>query len=394
MGQGFGHRRRVGHHAHGTIHGGQIAVRNVKWLLVVDTAFETTGTPVDKLNRALILDHGHRLVHGTGCDITAIQQTSRHVPTMAGVAFRHHVLGFKGFARDFGQAKVFVMSLGRRHYGCVGSNQHVKTGIGDQVGGKFCHIHIECTVKTQGCRQRGDDLSNQAIQTRVGRSFETQIVFAHIVQSFVIKHHGTIRVLQQSVSGQDTIVRLDHRRTNLGRRSDGKGKLGFASVIDTETLQQEASKPRARSTARGMKDEESLQARALIRQFAKTIHDIINHFFPHRVVTSSIVVGSVFLSGNDLIRMIQLLVLARTHLVAHGRFQVDKQGPRNVLAGSRFAKKGVVRIIFHTRRGIRWHVAVGVNTMFQAVEFPTLVSDLNTGLSEMNRDTFTHDDQQ
>lgn len=37
-----------------------------------------------------------------------------------------------------------------------------------------------------------------------------------------------------------------------------------------------------------------------------------------------------------------------------------------------------------------WHHAVGLNAMFEAVKLPAGVSDLNTGLTDVNADDFSH----
>jgi len=42
------------------------------------------------------------------------------------------------------------------------------------------------------------------------------------------------------------------------------------------------------------------------------------------------------------------------------------------------------------RREKPWHHAIGLNAMFETVEFPAGVSDLDPGLTDVNADDFSH----
>ena len=45
------------------------------------------------------------------------------------------------------------------------------------------------------------------------------------------------------------------------------------------------------------------------------------------VMSPSIVVGGVLLSGDELLRMEKLAISSKTHLVNHSRFQINEYGP-------------------------------------------------------------------
>lgn len=81
-----------------------------------------------------------------------------------------------------------------------------------------------------------------------------------------------------------------------------------------------------------MKDKESLKTGALVRQFTDAIQNQINDFLSDGVVTTSIVVGSIFLSGDQLLRMEQRAVGTSADLINDSGFQIDKDSARNVLA--------------------------------------------------------------
>lgn len=81
---------------------------------------------------------------------------------------------------------------------------------------------------------------------------------------------------------------------------DGKLQLGLFPIINRQPLHQKGRESRPGSTSETMKDEESLQASTLVSQLTDPVQDKIDYLLPDGVVTSSIVVGSIFFSGNKL----------------------------------------------------------------------------------------------
>mmetsp|Transcript_16815 Transcript_16815/g.21923 ORF Transcript_16815/g.21923 Transcript_16815/m.21923 type:complete len:272 (+) Transcript_16815:632-1447(+) len=264
------------------------------------------------------------------------------------------------------------------------------TRVGHKIGLKFSDIHIQSTIKTKRGGQRGDDLSNQTIQVLVRGSCNAKAIGAHIVQSLVIQGEGTIRMFQKSMGRQDRVVRLDNRSRNLRRRSQGKRKLGLATVINTQTFQQERTKTRTGTSSRGVEDQKTLQSSTVIGQLTDTVNDGINNLLAGGVMTTGVVVGGIFLSVDNLFRVVQRLVDTRTNFITDRGFQISVDGTRNVLSSGSFTKKGVEGIVFLTRGTIRRHFTVGLNAMLQAVKFPALVTNLDTTLAQMNRNYLTH----
>mmetsp|Transcript_18966 Transcript_18966/g.24414 ORF Transcript_18966/g.24414 Transcript_18966/m.24414 type:complete len:296 (+) Transcript_18966:410-1297(+) len=293
-------------------------------LLVVDTTFEPTRAPVHKLNSALVLDNADSLIDGTGSTVTTVQETGGHVLSMTGVALGQHVVRFKNISGNFSQGKVFMGRLFRRNKGRVRRDQHVQTRVGDQVGGEFRNIDIQRTVETKRRRKRRNHLGNHTIQVRVTGSGDSKFLGSHFIQRFIVKQHSTIRVLQKRMCGQDTVVRFHHGRTDFRTGANGKTKLGFASVIHAQTFQKETTKTRSSTTPRGMKDQKALQSGALIGQLTDTIHDLVNQLLTDSVVTTSVVIGGIFGSSNDLSGMVQGFVFPSTNFITDTWFQIHK----------------------------------------------------------------------
>ena len=74
----------------------------------------------------------------------------------------------------------------------------------------------------------------------------------------------------------------------------------------------------------------------------------------------------------------------RLELTDNCWFQVNKNGARDVLSCSGFAEKGVEGIVPASNGLVAWHLAIGLNSMLQAVKFPTRITNLHSGLADMN----------
>jgi len=101
----------VGDHADGAHNLGEITTGNDGRGLVVDSALETGGAPVDELDGPLGLDGGDGGVDILGDDITSVHKAACHVLSVAGVALGHHGRGLEGGVGDLGNRELFVIRL-------------------------------------------------------------------------------------------------------------------------------------------------------------------------------------------------------------------------------------------------------------------------------------------
>ena len=96
-----------------------------------------------------------------------------------------------------------------------------------------------------------------------------------------------------------------------------------------------------------MKDQESLQSSALVSHLADSVQDKIHNLLANGIMSSGIVIGSVLLSSNQLLRVEQLPVGSSPDFINNGRLQVNKDGPGNMLSGTSFSEKGAEGVISH-----------------------------------------------
>jgi len=264
------------------------------------------------------------------------------------------------------------------------------TGVGHQVGLELSKIDVEGTVESEGSGDGGDDLSDQSVEVGVGWSLNVQVTTADVVDGLIVDHEGTVGVLQGGMGGQDGVVGLDNSGGDLGCGVDGEFKLGFLSVIDGETLHQQGGESGSGTSTEGVEDKESLETGALIGQLSDPVEDKVDDFLSDGVVTTGVVVGGILFAGDQLLGVEKLTVGSGTDLIDNSWLQIDEDGSGDVFSGSSLTEEGVEGVITASDGLVTWHLAIRLDTMLQAVQLPASVTDLDTGLSDMDGDTFTH----
>lgn len=385
-GESLGNGGGVGNHANGTGNLGHIATGDRLGSFVVDSALESGRAPVDELNGALGLDGGNSGVDVLGDDISTVHEAASHVLSVTRVALGHHVGWLEDRAGNLGNREALVEGLVAGDDRSVRGQHKVDTRVRNQVGLELGDINVQGTIETKRGGQGRNDLGNQTIQVGVGRLGDIELTSANIVESLVVQACSAVSVLQESMGREDRVVRLDNSGRNLRGRRNGKGQLGLAAIVDGKTFQQEGSQTRSGTSSSGVEDEESLQSGTVVGKLADTVQDRVNNLLSNGVVTTGVVVGSILLSTNDLLGVVKLGVGSGADFVTNGGLQIHVESTRDVLSGGGFGEEGVVRIVGNSSLGNDF--SVRGDSVLQAVEFPALVTDLDTGLTEMDRDTF------
>ena len=83
-------------------------------------------------------------------------------------------------------------------------------------------------------------------------------------------------------------------------------------------------------------------------------------------------------------------VLTGAHLIDDGGLEVDEDGTGDVLASTSLGEEGVESIIATADGLVRGHLAIGLDTVLEAEKLPAGVTDLDTGLTDVNADSLTH----
>jgi hypothetical protein len=141
-------------------------------------------------------------------------------------------------------------------------------------------------------------------------------------------------VLKKSMGGKDVVVGFHNSSGHLRSRSHGERKLGLATVVHRKSLKKERSKTRSSTTTSGVEDHESLKTSAVVSQLSHTVEDKVNNLLSDGVVTTGVVVGGIFLTRDQLLRVVELSVGTSTDLVHHTGLKINKDGTGDVLAST------------------------------------------------------------
>jgi len=172
-----------------------------------------------------------------------------------------------------------------------------------QVGLELSDIDVKSTIESEGGGKRGDNLSNESVQVGVGWSLNIEVSSADIIDGFIINHNGNIGMLKERMGGEDGVVWFNNGGGDLWGWVDGESELGFLSIIDGKSFEEEGSKTRSGTTTDGVEDEETLETSALIGELSDSVEAKINDFFTNGVMSSGEVVGSIFFTRNELLWM-------------------------------------------------------------------------------------------
>merc|ERR1712209_99622 len=390
-GPGLGDGGGVGEHTDGSLDLGLVTSRDDGWWLVVDSDLEASWTPVYKLDASLGLDGGNGSIDILGDHVSSVEKAAGHVLAMSWVTLDHLVGWLKAGVGNFSNCELLMVGFLGGDDWSISDQREVDSWIWHQVSLELSQVNIESSIKSKRGSDGGHNLTNQSVEVRVRWPLNIEVSTADVVDGLVVDHEGAIGVFQGGVGGQDRVVGLDHGGGHLGSGVDGELELGFLSVINRKTLHQKCRKSRSSSTTKGMEEKESLKSSTLISQLTDTVQDKVYNLLANGVVTSGVVVGGVLLAIDQLLRMIKLAVGSDTGLVDDGGFEVNKDSSWDVLSTSSFREEGLEGVI--SKSLVRWHTSIRLDTVLQTVELPASVSNLDSSLANVNRDTLTHDDQ-
>mmetsp|Transcript_33559 Transcript_33559/g.44269 ORF Transcript_33559/g.44269 Transcript_33559/m.44269 type:complete len:401 (+) Transcript_33559:242-1444(+) len=374
----------VGDHADGAHDLGEVTTGHNSGGLVVDTALEASGAPVDELDGSLGLDGGNSGVDVLGDDITSVHEAAGHVLAVAGVALGHHGGGLEGGVGDLSDGELLVVGLLGGDDGSVGGEHEMDTGVGHQVSLELSHIDVEGTIEAEGGSEGGDDLGDQSVEVGVGGALNVEVSAADVVHGLVVEHDGDVGVLKEGVGGQDRVVGLDDGGGDLRGGVDGEAELGLLAVVNGESLEEERSETGASATADGVEHKEALETSALIGELSDAVEAEVNNLLTDGVVTTGEVVGGILLTGDELLGVEELTVGASADLIDDGGLEIEEDSAGDVLASTSLGEEGVESVVATTDGLVGGHLTVRLDAVLEAEELPAGVTNLDTGLTDVD----------
>ena len=389
-GEDFSDGGGVGDHADCSHDLGEITTWHNSWWLVVDSALESGWAPVDELNSSLGLDGGNGGVDVLWYDITSVHKAASHVLSVSWIALSHHGGWFETGVGDLSDGELLVVSfLGGDDWG-IGRKHEMDSWVWHQVSLELGDINVEGSVESEGSGQRRDNLSDESVQVGVGWSLDVQVSSADIIDGLVVQHNGDIGVLEEGVGGENGVVWLNNGGGDLWGWVDGETKLGLLTVIDGKSFEKEGSESGTSSSTDSVEDEESLETSALIRKLSDSIKAEIDDFLTNGVMSSGEVVGGVLLTGDELLWMEQLSVGSGSDFIDNGWLEIEEDGSWDMLTSTSLGEEGVEGIVTTTDRFIGWHLTIWLDSVLEAEELPAGVTNLDTGLTDVDGNDFSH----
>lgn len=138
------------------------------------------------------------------------------------------------------------------------------TRIWNKIGLELVQIDVESTVEAQTRGDGADNLSNQAVEMLVAGTRDIQVTATDIVDSFVINEECAVRVLNGTVSREDSVVWLYHGGRDAGCRVHGELELALLAIVGRETLEEQGTEAGSCTTTKRVEDEETLERRAVV----------------------------------------------------------------------------------------------------------------------------------
>jgi hypothetical protein len=98
-------------------------------------------------------------------------------------------------------------------------------------------------------------------------------------------------------------------------------------------------------------------------------------------MATGVVVGGILLTGDELLRVVELTVGTSTDLVTHSGLKIDHDGTGDVLASTSLREKGVEGVVTATDGLVRRHLTIGLDSVLEAVKLPAGITGLDTSLA-------------
>jgi hypothetical protein len=309
---------------------------------------------------------------------------------VTGIALGHHGSGLEDGVGDLSNRELFVISLLSGDDWGISHQWEVDTWVWDQVGLELSQIDVESTIETKGSSDRAYNLSDEAVEVGVGGALNVEVAAADVIHGLVVHEEGAVRVLQGGMASEDGVVWLNNSGGDLRSWVDSKLELGLLAVVDGEALHEKRSETGTCTTTEGVEDQETLKTSALIGKLANAVKNEVNELLSDGIVTTSVVVGSIFLARDELLWVEELTVSSSADLIDNGWLKIDKDSAWDVLASTSLGEEGVESIIAIADSLIGWHLAIRLDTVLEAVKLPAGVTDLATSLSNMDGKYFAH----
>merc|ERR1719295_1206369 len=211
-------------------------------------------------------------------------------------------------------------------------------------------------------------------------------LLADFINGLVVQNNRNLGMIQQPMRSQQSIVWLHNACRDRRRWIHFKSKLRFLPVINSNPLQNKGTETRSSSSSHRVVHHKSLDIIAIIHQLPQPIIHFVDHLLSHSVVTAGKVVGCVFFSRQQKVRVENGGIFAVLHIVNHIRLQIHHQVSWHILSRSSLLEKAFKSAIIRSV----WVITLRSHTVLSTILLPNGLTQLDTALSHTDRQNFSH----
>jgi hypothetical protein len=182
--------------------------------------------PFDEVGRVLLLDVVHLfldLLHG---HLSAEHSSDGEVATVSWVRGSHHVLGVEHLLSQLGDSNSAILLAATSSQRSKANHEEVETREGDQVDSHLAQIRVELTweletlldtsfpllelcIYPQACGDTRHDNGDEVVKIAIGGGGQLEGTEADLIQSLVINAESLVRVLNELVDRESSVVWLN-----------------------------------------------------------------------------------------------------------------------------------------------------------------------------------------
>lgn len=295
-----------------------------------ESGLDVVGDPLDEVGLVLVLDIAHLVLDLLHRDLTAEDGRAGEVAAVAEVRGGHHVLGVEHLLGQLGDGDGAEAVAAAAGEGSEADHEEVETREGNHVDGQLAEVGVELARETETGGNTGHDGGDQVVQVTVRGVGKLEGTHANVVQSFVVDTEGLVRVLNELVNGESSVVRLDNGVGDLGGGNDGEGGHHTVGELLTNLGDQEGTHTGTGTTTEGVGDLETLEAVTGLSLTTDNVDNVVNELSTLSVVTLGPVVTSTGLTEDEVVGAEELTEGTGTDGVHGTGLKVDEDGTGDI----------------------------------------------------------------
>lgn len=295
-----------------------------------ESGLDVVGDPLDEVGLVLVLDIAHLVLDLLHRDLTAEDGRAGEVAAVAEVRGGHHVLGVEHLLGQLGDGDGAEAVAAAAGEGSEADHEEVETREGNHVDGQLAEVGVELARETETGGNTGHDGGDQVVQVTVRGVGKLEGTHANVVQSFVVDTEGLVRVLNELVNGESSVVRLDNGVGDLGGGNDGEGGHHTVGELLTDLGDQEGTHTGTGTTTEGVGDLETLEAVTGLSLTTDNVDNVVNELSTLSVVTLGPVVTSTGLTEDEVVGAEELTEGTGTDGVHGTGLKVDEDGTGDI----------------------------------------------------------------